>query len=407
MPAWVSCTVSAVTSTLTRSPIKRHGTEWALAIVLGPMADDGSPSISTAQSAPTRRLSSRAAEGRAAVGQRPQGGGLVAREAGHGRLAGGAVDALIGDLARPLGQMRLQGREALEGSPRDRVALHVAHAALVLALGPRPVRRAGLGPEAPVPCEGVELGVEHHLPRRRVAASRCRIRARALSSSTSSGTPPRAAKALSMPSNPCSGRSPRKARTCSRREWPSVATKTDTGRRAPSISTRLRLSRSATAGPGASRTSPSPALRPAARRSGATARSTVRLAHLNAPLGRELLANHVRVARVAAESLGQPAPKTVERRLACRCHRASPATLAQPPPHRRPRAPQLRRDPPRPRAWAPSASASPTHRPAPSSRPSADLQSAKASPSPAWSSRPSPQATEGASSSCRLRTSSP
>ncbi len=80
-----------------------------------------------------------------------------------------------------------------------------------------------------------------------------------------------------MPSNQCSWRSPRKARTCSRREWPSVATKNDTGRRAPSISTRLWPKSICNCWPG--RVSNLTVARASARsawRSGATARSTVR-----------------------------------------------------------------------------------------------------------------------------------
>ena len=52
----------------------------------------------------------------------------------------------------------------------------------------------------------------------RETGSWCWISARALSSSTSPGTPPKARKQLSMPSNQCSWRSPRQARTCNLRK---------------------------------------------------------------------------------------------------------------------------------------------------------------------------------------------
>ena len=47
----------------------------------------------------------------------------------------------------------------------DRVALHVADPALVLALGARPVRRAGPRHDVPVAAEGVEAVVEPDLAR--------------------------------------------------------------------------------------------------------------------------------------------------------------------------------------------------------------------------------------------------
>ena len=64
--------------------------------------------------------------------------------------------------------MRLERLPALESVPRDGVALHVADAALVLALGPGAVGRAGPRPEPPVAGEGLEPIVEGHFPRRRI-----------------------------------------------------------------------------------------------------------------------------------------------------------------------------------------------------------------------------------------------
>ena len=75
---------------------------------------------------------------------------LVTLEAGDRRLAGRAVDAHVRDLALPLGEMRLERLPAREAMPGDRVLLHVADAALRLALRARPIRRAGARTEAPM-----------------------------------------------------------------------------------------------------------------------------------------------------------------------------------------------------------------------------------------------------------------
>jgi hypothetical protein len=58
----------------------------------------------------------------------------------------------------------------------------------------------------------------------RARLSWCTSSARVLSSRISSGKPPNARNALSSPSNQHAWRSCRKARTCTRRGWPSVAT---------------------------------------------------------------------------------------------------------------------------------------------------------------------------------------
>ena len=113
---------------------------------------------------------------RAAIGERLQPGGLVAHEAHHRRLAGRAMHALVGDLPRPARQMGLEGGEALEAAAGDGVALHVADAALVLALGSRPIGRTGPNLEAPVPREGMELGVQHHLDLPAVRFAYCGLR---------------------------------------------------------------------------------------------------------------------------------------------------------------------------------------------------------------------------------------
>ena len=99
---------------------------------------------------------------------RPQGRRLVALEARDRRLAGRAVDAPVGHLAHPPGEMRLERRPAREAPPGDGVALDVADLALVLALGPRSVGCAGLRPHAPVAGESMQPFVEHHLAGLRV-----------------------------------------------------------------------------------------------------------------------------------------------------------------------------------------------------------------------------------------------
>ena len=118
--------------------------------------------------------------------------------------------AHVGDLAHPPGEMRLERRPAGEAAARDRVVLHVADAALVLALGPRPVRRAGPRPEAPVAREGVQPRVEPHLARRRVVMLDQRpgvVEQHLLRNAAEM------ARSASMPSNQADCRSCRKTRT--------------------------------------------------------------------------------------------------------------------------------------------------------------------------------------------------
>ena len=79
----------------------------------------------------------------------PQRLALLTLEPHHRYLARGAVHALVGDLAHPPRQVRLQRRPAGEAPARDGVALDVADAALVLALGTGPVRRTSHGPHDP------------------------------------------------------------------------------------------------------------------------------------------------------------------------------------------------------------------------------------------------------------------
>ena len=90
---------------------------------------------------------------------------LVPLEAHLRGLAGGAMRAGVRHLPRPGLQMRLKRCEALEPASGDGVRLHIADAALVLALRAGAIRRAGLHPEAPVPGKGVQLRVHDHFAR--------------------------------------------------------------------------------------------------------------------------------------------------------------------------------------------------------------------------------------------------
>src|SRR5205085_9715150 len=93
---------------------------------------------------------------------------FVTLEADYRRLAGRAVDTRVRHLALPLGEMRLECLPAREGVSRDRVLLHIADAALRLALRARPIRRAGARTEAPMLCERDQLVVELNRPALRV-----------------------------------------------------------------------------------------------------------------------------------------------------------------------------------------------------------------------------------------------
>jgi len=119
------------------------------------------------------------------------------------------MDARIGDLAHPPVKMRLERGPAVEAAPGDRVVLDVADAALVLALGARPVRRAGPRPKTPVARNACSRALNRTS---RVAASWSSTSARALSNRTSCGTPPKWPNAASMPSNQADCRSYRKPR---------------------------------------------------------------------------------------------------------------------------------------------------------------------------------------------------
>ena len=97
----------------------------------------------------------------------------------------------------------------------NRIALDVTDPALVLALGPRPVRRAGARPEPPVAGEGDEPLVEAYLPGGRVMMGHqgARIVEKRLPRRA-----PEVAEGRLDPSSQADCRSCRKARTNSRRE---------------------------------------------------------------------------------------------------------------------------------------------------------------------------------------------
>ena len=96
--------------------------------------------------------------------QRLQAGRLDPREPVDRPLAGRAMNAHVGDVAHPGDQMSFQRLPAGKPSSRQRILLDVADPVLVLALGPRPVRRTGLRLELPVTGKRMEALVERHLP---------------------------------------------------------------------------------------------------------------------------------------------------------------------------------------------------------------------------------------------------
>ena len=86
---------------------------------------------------------------------------LVALVAHYRYLVRRAVDALVG-LAHPAGQVLLEGGVALEGPPRQSVALGVLDPRLGPALGAGAVGLASARHQVPVAAEGDEGRVEDH-----------------------------------------------------------------------------------------------------------------------------------------------------------------------------------------------------------------------------------------------------
>jgi len=106
-------------------------------------------------------------ERRAAV-ERAQRASFNTPEPLDRRLPGGAVNPRVGDLALPVGEMGFKCTPAGKAVSGDGIVLDVADAALVLALGARPVRRARPRPEPPIIGEGAQPHVEADLAGRRI-----------------------------------------------------------------------------------------------------------------------------------------------------------------------------------------------------------------------------------------------
>jgi hypothetical protein len=295
---------------------------------------------------PERRLAARGAE-------RPR---LVAPEARDRRLARRAVHAPVRHLARPPDQMDLQRRPAREAAARDGVALDVAHAPLVLALGPGAERRTRHRSHVPVAGEGVEARVEHHLPRARVVALDQRT---GVVEQHLRGQPAEMAERALDTLEP--GRLPLvpegadvdPARVAQRGDEQVDPNPLHAERHPALAEVDLHL--------------------PARRRLEAHRGQRLRRefapqgrhgaldraqADLDAQLGRQLLAHHVRVAPVAAQALGQPRPVPGQRPRPPRRAARPPAPRGEVALHGLAAAAQLGRDPPR----APAQRVQPQHR---------------------------------------------
>src|SRR5690606_10989499 len=94
--------------------------------------------------------------------QRPQGAGFSAVEAGPRLLVGRAVLELVG-VSHPPREVGLERSPRRELAGRERIVLHVADAALGLALGARAVWLARAHIDAPVVAERLEPRVDAHV----------------------------------------------------------------------------------------------------------------------------------------------------------------------------------------------------------------------------------------------------
>ncbi len=278
--------------------------------------------------------------------------GLVAGKSQHRSLAGRAVHPLVGDLPRPARQMGLECLEGLEAAAGDGIALHVADATLVLSLGPRPIRRAGLDPEAPVPREGMQLRVQHHLAAGHVVAQdqRAGVIEQHLRRDAAEGCEgalhPREPMLLPLAGKRPHVDSPRVAeRRHEERHQPQRAVDLD-----PPL-TEIDLQLLARPGLEAHRRPRLGAQRLAQVNNRPLHRAQ---AHNDALLAGKLLAHHVGVATMTAEALIEPDFQPVQGLRARRRRRSAPFALPQPTPSRRPRAPELRRNPtcPQPSAFS-------------------------------------------------------
>jgi len=244
------------------------------------------------------------------------------------------VDPHIRHIACPGLQVRLERGEALELPTGDRVLLHVADATRILALRPGPAGRAGLDLEAPVPREGMKLGVHHHLARDRVMVldQRPGVVERHLFRHAPEG-PEAAFHAVEpvllafAPGGP--GVQP--AGIAPRRDEEEHLLHPVPDLDAPlaevdlQLLTRPRLEPHRRAGLGA--------LLPAQVGDRALDRAQ---AHRDPELRRQFLPDHIGIAGMAEEPLAEPSPLDLRR---------APAALRQPSLHRVPRTPRFGRDP--------------------------------------------------------------
>ena len=280
----------------------------------------------------------------------------LAPEALQRRLAGGAVAALVRDLALPPRQVPPQRLQALELAARDRVALDVAHAPFVLPLRARPVRRARPRTEAPVRRERQEPVVELHLARRRVVLLHQRLRV---------VHQHLLGNAAEVPERPLQPREPRRLALVPERlrvAPPRVAQRRHEQLRPHPLAPdrHPRLAEVDLQLPTRRRLEPQRRLRlrpqlPPMRRHRPLHRAQARL---HAQLARQLLAHHLRVAPMPEEALPQPRVQPVQLAAAPRPAVRRPAVRLQVPPHRVPTAAELPRNPPR----SPTQLVQPQHR---------------------------------------------
>jgi hypothetical protein len=156
-------------------------------------------------------------------------------------------------------------------------------------------------------------------------------------------------KALSVPANQCSCRSARKARTCSRREWPRDATKKNTFFCSSPIQTLRSPKSICSYWPG--RVSKRAVARASAWGSLRRGRHCLLhrpQAHHNALLSGELRGHDIGIARMLPEPLGNPVLEAIQRLATRDLRHLAPATLGDPALHRVPRTAQFRRNPLRP-----------------------------------------------------------
>jgi len=219
----------------------------------------------------------------------------------------------------------------------------VADAALVLALGPGPVRRARPHPKAPVPRESVQPRVHDHLPARRIVVQDQRPR---VVEQHLLGHPAETPERLLHAGEPVllaltlEGPHAQPPRVAQRRHEQRDPAELAADLHPPLAEVDLQLL--ARARLEAHRR---PRLRPQL-----TAQVRHRPLHrpqadLDPLLGAKLLAHHVGVAAVATKPFGQPRLQTVQPLRPRRRRRRPPAARSQPPLHRVARTAELRRDP--------------------------------------------------------------